>query len=125
MANTTKTATVKTPTRADELTALLTWANANDYSGSTEKLATVLTQWTAPRKKSTEPSKASKENAVLAQRVFDAMPAGETVDSKWIIEHVDGIMTPQKLTHVISPLVNSGRVRKEKAGKLLGYTKMA
>lgn len=124
MANTTANTTVKTLTRAEELSALLTWANANGYEGSVEKLEKVHAQWTTPRVKSSEPSKASKENSILAERVYAALPDGVAVDSKWIVEHVSGIMTPQKLTHVMSPLVNGEKVRKDKVGKVMTYTKV-
>lgn len=121
----TNTNTVKTLTRAEELQALMAFAAENGYTGSTEKLANVYAQWTKPRVKSNEPSKASRENKRLAEEVYNAMPEGEVVDSKWIIAAVNGIMTPQKLTHVMSPLVNTGKVRKEKVGKITGYTKIA
>lgn len=120
--NTAKTTTM---TRADELQALMKFAAENGYAGSTEKLEKVYKQWTAPRVKSNEPSKTSVENARLAKEVYAILPDGVAVEGKWIIENVSGIMTPQKLTHVVSPLVNGGKIRKDKVGKIMTYTKIA
>lgn len=78
---------------------------------------------TRPRKKSDAPSKTQRENAALAEKVFEVMTAkGEPVESKWICEHVNGIATPQKCTAVMKVLIDSGEVTKSKEGKRVTYS---
>ena len=77
-------------------------------------------------KKSTAPkteSRAAKENKTLAVRVLQWMPSDHPVLTSEIMEHVNGIMTPQKCTKVMSVLIESGKVRKvEKVkGRYVGY----
>ena len=77
-------------------------------------------------KKSTAPkteSRAAKENKALAVRVLQWMPSDHPVLTSEIMEHVNGIMTPQKCTKVMSVLIESGKVRKvEKVkGRYVGY----
>ena len=114
-----------TMTRAQELEALLTWANANGYEGSTVKLSKVYEQWTAPReRKSSGPSKVALENRAKAVEVFAAMPEGEAVTNVWVTEHVNGIMTTNKAAVIMGILVNEGKVSKQKVGKVMTYTKL-
>lgn len=68
-------------------------------------------------------SRAAKENKVLAGRVLEWMPDGRPVLTSEIMEHVNGIMTPQKCTKVMGVLIEAGRVKKvEKVkGRYIGY----
>jgi hypothetical protein len=77
-------------------------------------------------KKSTAPkteSRAAKENKALAVRVLQWMPSDRPVLTSEIMEHVNGIMTPQKCTKVMGVLIEDGKVRKvEKVkGRYIGY----
>ena len=77
-------------------------------------------------KKSTTPkteSRAAKENKALAVRVLQWMPSDHPVLTSEIMEHVNGIMTPQKCTKVMSVLIESGKVSKDEKvkGRYVGY----
>ncbi len=81
-------------------------------------------QMTKPRKKSDTPSKARILNESLAAKCYEAMEGQENVTSKWLIEHVNGIMTPQKCTAVMKILVDAGKVAKNKEGKTVTYSRL-
>lgn len=118
------TATIKTMTRAQELSAIIEFARENDYNGSTEKLEKVLAQWTAPReRKVSGPSKVAIENAAKADEVLSLMPEGEAVTNVWVTEQVNGIMTTNKAAVIMGILVNRGAVVKQKVGKVMTYTR--
>lgn len=93
-----------------------------------EEVVAVLTkmhaQVTKPRKKSDTPSKARILNESLAAKCYEAMEGQENVTSKWLIEHVNGIMTPQKCTAVMKILVDAGQVAKNKEGKTVTYSRL-
>lgn len=77
-------------------------------------------------KKSTAPkgeSRAAKENKELAARVLQWMPSDHPVLTSEIMEHVNGIMTPQKCTKVMEVLITAGKARRvEKVkGRYIGY----
>lgn len=77
-------------------------------------------------KKSAAPkteSRAAKENKILAVRVLEWMPGDRPVLTSEIMEHVNGIMTSQKCTKVMSVLIDAGKVRRvEKVkGRYIGY----
>jgi len=97
--------------------------NATNWNEAAEVLRKMHASITKPREKSNEPSKAAKENIRLAGEVLKVMPDGEPVLTSWIMEHVNGIMTPQKCTKVMAVLIDAGRVEKvEKVkGRYVGY----
>lgn len=77
-------------------------------------------------KKSTAPkteSPAAKENKMLAAHVLQWMPSDRPVLTSEIMEHVNGIMTPQKCTKVMEVLITADKVRKVKKvkGRYIGY----
>lgn len=113
-----------TITRAEVLTAVvngdfetLSREDAREVAGK------MLASITRPREKSHEPSKAAKENIRLAGEVLKVMPDGEPVLTSWIMEHVNGIMTPQKCTKVMAVLIDAGKVEKvaKVKGRYIGY----
>ena len=117
-------ATKNTITRAEVLTAVvngdfdtLMRADAREVAG--KMLASITRKSDAPKK----PSKAAEENTRLAHEVLMAMPEGETVLTSWIMNHVQGIMTPQKCTKVMQVLIEKGRVEKvlKVEGRYTGY----
>lgn len=68
-------------------------------------------------------SKAALENERLAHEVAKVMPEGEVVLTSWIMEHVHGIMTPQKCVKVMQVLIDKERVVKvpKVQGRYTGY----
>lgn len=67
-----------------------------------EVLSKMYASITAPRKKSDEPTKTQLLNQNLAAKLVECMREyGEPVDSKWVMNHVNGILTPQKAVAVI------------------------
>ena len=88
-----------------------------------EVLRKMHAQVTKPRKKSDAPSKVQIMNRNLATAAVAAIREyGEPVTSKWICEHVNGIMTPQKCTAVMKVAIDAGEITKNKDGKTITYT---
>ena len=79
-------------------------------------------QVTKPRKKSDAPSKARILNESLADKCIAAMESHEAVTSKWLMEHVNGLLTPQKVTAVMNVAIERGEVTKSKEGKTVTYS---
>ena len=67
-------------------------------------------------RKSEGPTKAQKANAELADRIADAMVAGEVYDTEGIKGLVDELAnaTPQKISPLMKHLTGDGRVITEK-----------
>lgn len=87
-----------------------------------EVLRKMVEQLSKPRKKAEGPSKARRDNERLAHDMADAIAAkGERVTSKWVTEHVRGIMTPQKATAVARVGIDLGLLTREKEGKVIYY----
>ena len=96
--------------------------SAEQVEETIEVLTKMHEQLTKPRKRSDAPTKTQIMNANLAEKCFEAISEkGEPVTSKWICEHVNGIMTPQKCTAVMRLLVEDGRAVKAKDGKTVTY----
>lgn len=94
-----------------------------DNAEVVEVLTKMHEQVTKPRKKSDTPSKARILNESLAAKCYEAMQGhGEAVSTKWLVEHVNGIMTPQKCTAVMKILVDAGQVARNKEGKSVTYS---
>ena len=88
----------------------------------TEVLQKMYEQVTKPRKKSDAPSKTQIMNRNLAAAAVNVIREyGEPVTSKWICEHVNGIMTPQKCTAVMKIAIEAGEITKNKEGKVITY----
>ena len=86
-------------------------------------LRKMLAQVTKPRKRAEGPSKARRENEALLVAMIEAIEAkGEPVTSKWITEHVRGILTPQKVTAVARIGIDDGRLIRTKEGKVISYS---
>jgi len=98
-------------------------SDAPEYVAAHEVLAKMHAQIIKPRKKSDAPSKARILNESLAAKCYEAMEDKEGVTTKWLIEHVNGIMTPQKCTAVMRILVDDGKVIRNKEGKAVIYTR--
>ena len=105
-------------TRADELSALLEFAAANGYSGSTEKLEKVLKQWTA---KSGEASATAIANNELALTVFNSIEEGTSYSSKDIMALDNRIKTVSKAAVIMRILIERGEVEKSYNGKSVIY----
>lgn len=117
-----------TITRAAALEAVIRLAKEqievdDTWNEVIEVLTKMHTQITKPRKKSDAPSKARILNEALAAKCYDAMEGQENVSSKWLIEHVNGLMTPQKTTAVMRILIDEGKVIRNKEGKTITYSR--
>lgn len=96
-----------------------------DHEGECEALNVLRkmhAQVTKPRKKSDAPSKARIQNEALAAKAIEAMEGQESVTTKWLCEHVNGLITPQKCTAVMRLAVESGAVVRNKEGKQVSYS---
>lgn len=97
-----------------------------DHEGDCEAIGVLEkmhAQVTKPRKKSGAPSKARILNESLATKCVEAMRThGEAVTSAWLMEHVNGLMTPQKVTAVMAIAIERGEATKAKEGKAVTYS---
>lgn len=90
---------------------------------ATEVLNKMLEQVSKPRKRAEGPSKARRENERLLADVISAIEdKGEPVTSKWITEHVRGLLTPQKVTAVAKIGIENGSLVRNKEGKTVTYS---
>lgn len=90
---------------------------------ATEVLSKMLEQVSKPRKRAEGPSKARRENERLLADVISAIEdKGEPVTSKWITEHVRGLLTPQKVTAVAKIGIENGSLVRNKEGKTVTYS---
>ena len=113
----------KKMTRAQAIEfAIETIRNYEGDCEAIEVLGKMHAQVTKPRKKSDAPSKARIQNEALAAECIAAMEGQESVTSKWLIEHVNGLMTPQKATAVMKIAIESGAVVRNKEGKAVTYS---
>ena len=113
----------KKMTRAQALEfAVETIRNYEGDCEAVEVLNKMLIQVTKPRKKSDAPSKARVQNEALAAACIAAMEGQDNVTSKWLIEHVNGLMTPQKATAVMKIAIESGAAVRNKEGKTVTYS---
>ena len=119
----------KKMTRVQALENAIEWIAEGAQGADTEMLETVevlkkmVEQLQKPRKKAEGPSKARVQNDALAYQVADAIAAkGEPVNTKWITEHVSGILTPQKATAVCRVALDLGLIERQKDGKTVTYT---
>ena len=109
----------KNMTRAQALELAIA---AVDNAEAVAILEKMHAQVTKPRKRSDAPSKARVANEALAAAAVEAMEGHEAVTTKWICEHVRGILTPQKCTAVMRIAVDDGRVIRSKDGKAVTYS---
>lgn len=110
----------KKMTRKDALTIAIASCENEE---AREVLKKMLEQVSKPRKKAEGPSKTRRDNEVLLESLLEAIEAhGEPVTSKWVTEHVRGIMTPQKATAVAKIGLDSGRLIRTKEGKAVYYS---
>ena len=88
-----------------------------------EVLSKMLAYMTGKSNKPKGPSKAAKENAVLAEKVLQILPEGEPMVTSEIMSKVSGILTSQKCAKVMAILVNAGKVERipNAKGHYTGY----
>lgn len=106
-----------TVTRANALAAAIARFEANEPER--EILEKMLAQVTKPRKKTDAPSKTRLDNERLAREVANAFIANgnEWQGSKWISEHVRGILTTQKAVAVCRVGMELGLINRYQEGK--------
>jgi len=86
-------------------------------------LQKMLDSLNKPRKKSDAPSKSRIENLALLDDAVSKIAAnGEPVTSKWLTEHVRGILTTQKAAAVMRLGVETGKINKLVDGRKVAYT---
>ena len=119
---------MNTITRIDVLTAIVekNWdflSGEDAQTVASKMLASLEKARDKADKKAATPSKAALENEKLAHDVAMIMPENEVVLTSWIMEHVNGIATPQKCTKVMAVLIAKNRVEKiaKVKGKYVGY----
>ena len=96
---------------------------AEEMTEAREVLKKMVEQLSKPRKRAEGPSKARRENERLLAEVIAAIEAkGEPVTSKWITEHVRGLLTPQKVTAVAKIGLEDGSLVRTKEGKIITYS---
>lgn len=107
-------------TRADALTIAI--ERVADRPDVAEVLNKMLAGITKPRK-SQGPSKTRKDNERLAHELAAAIPDGEGVTTKWVTEHVRGVLTTQKAAAVARVGVELGLISKVVDGRKVTYTR--
>ena len=110
-----------TITRADALTIAI--ARCEDVPEIADVLRQMHASITKPRAKSTQPSKARVQNEELARALAGAIPEGKHVTSKWVTEHVRGILTTQKAAAVARVGVELGIIAKHVDGRSVYYSR--
>ena len=93
-----------TPSRYAQLTALLEFAKETGYTGHTDKLAAVASQW-APKGANSE---TRKENLKIARALAEQMTAGEWYSNKNVREQFNGI-----------PVGTTGKVNASKVSAIM------
>ena len=125
MAN--KTNTITRAQALEAAIALVKHVATEDDSRNWGEVAEVLGKMhasiTKPRAKQEGPTKTQRENLKLAEEMRNAIEQhGAPVTSKWIVEHVRGILTPQKCTAVASVAIANRWIVKDKEGKTVTYS---
>lgn len=120
MANATSTST-----RYEQLAALMTYAKENGYTGETDKLEKVATQWSAKG----GDTATKEENIRLAGLVKDWMTAGESYTNEQIRDGVAGLpvgtrgkVEPSKVNAVMNAGISEGLFTVEVLGKMRFFT---
>lgn len=69
-----------------------------------------------------DPRKIEERNRVKAA-IMEAITAnnGADINASWLANHVNGVMTPQKATSLISDLVKEGKIKRYKDGERVFY----
>lgn len=112
----------KKMTRKEALEFVLALPEVKGNAEVAEVLGKMYASVTRPRVKSDAPSKARILNESLAAKCVAAIREhGEPVTGKWLIEHVNGLMTPQKVTAVMKIAIENGEATREKNGKAITY----
>lgn len=112
--------TKSTMTRKDALVSAIAKFDAD--APEVEVLTKLLASISKPRKKSDAPSKARIENLKLVDAAAEAIAAhGEAVSSKWLTEHIRGIMTTQKAAAVMRLGVEVGKIVRIVDGRNVSY----
>lgn len=100
-----------TITNREALSMAIALANDAGNSELAEKLSHMVQMLDKKRQAPKTPSKTQLQNRALANTLFEAMP-DEAVGTAWVMNHVTGIMTPQKATAIFKLLIEDGFVVK-------------
>ena len=118
--------TEKKMTRVEALNVVLEATRegfeAEEMVEARKVLTKMVEQLSKPRKKAEGPSKARRDNERLARDMVTAIALhGDKVTPKWVTEHINGIMTPQKAVAVAKVAEELGLIAKTKEGKATYY----
>lgn len=120
----TTTNTIATPSRHDQLAALLAFAAENGYQGHTDKLEKVKEQWTAKGANSAT----HQANVGYAELIKAAMEPGKTYTNEDIRGAVDGlpvgtrgVVEPSKVNSIMNAGLDAGMFTVETLGKMRFY----
>lgn len=75
----------------------------------------------ANSRKSSAPTKAQRENAVLREKMFDEIQASTDGLTASELAELMGFASTQKVVGNIRPLITDGKVLRVKAGKVMRY----
>lgn len=98
-------------TNREALELAIALANETGNSELAEKLSHMAQALDKKRQALKSPSKTQLQNRALAKTLLDAMP-DEAVGTAWVMDHITGIMTPQKATVIFKILIEDGTVVK-------------
>ena len=113
----------KKKTRKEAMECVLALPEVENNAEVAEAIGKPYASVTRPPVKSDAPSKArTPTDSLAAQCVAAIREHGEPLTGKWLIEHVNGLMTPQKVTAVMKIAIENGEATREKNGKVITYS---
>lgn len=98
-------------TNREALEMAIALANEAGNSELAEKLNHMVQVLDKKRQAPKSPSKVQIQNRALANKLLETMP-DEAVGTAWVMDHIAGIMTPQKATAIFKILIEDGTVVK-------------
>lgn len=98
-------------TNREALSMAIALANDAGNSELAEKLSHMVQMLDKKRQAPKSPSKTQIQNRALAKTLLETMP-DEAVGTAWVMDHITGIMTPQKATAIFKILIEDGTVVK-------------
>lgn len=98
-------------TNREALELAIALANEASNNELAEKLSHMARILDKKRQAPKSPSKTQLQNRALAKTLLDAMP-DEAIGTAWVMDHITGVMTPQKATAIFKILIEDGTVVK-------------
>ena len=98
-------------TNHEALEMAVALANEAGNNELAEKLGHMIHMLEKKRQAPKSPSKTQLQNRALAKTLLESMP-DDAVGTAWVMDHIAGIMTPQKATAIFKLLIEDGTVVK-------------